>query len=200
MHVRFNAAARALLPLALAMSSACVSATGANVAFTPQVGVYRPGDDAFEVADVTLDGELEKENSLALGLAAEAGPIRGSLLYATAATIAFNGGPQFDGDVGEGTLLAGAVDFVIRPFGALPIQPYLLGGVGLKNFDYSFDEDEFEDLVESETEFALHYGAGVDLLLGRMGLMVELSDFLSFEDKEFGRNDTFLMAGLKFRL
>jgi hypothetical protein len=174
--------------------------TRPGLTITPQIGAYRPGDKAIEVAEGAIQGDLEKNHALALGVTAESGIFRGTLMYATNAEISAEGGIGDSEDIGEGRMLGVAGDLVFRPFGGLPIQPYVLGGLGWKNFEYSFEDDNLEDLIESESFFSLHYGAGIEAMLGRVGIMLELTDFLSLEDKEFGRNDSFLMTGLRIRL
>ncbi len=183
--------------LVLATSTACASS---GMTVTPQVGAYRPGEDVVQVSRGALNGQLDRGHSMAIGMTAEMGWLRGTVLYATGATISLDEGVFGKDQIGEGAMLGAAADFVFRPFGSWPIQPYALGGAGMKAFEYSFQDESLNDLFASDRELALHYGAGVALMLGSFGLMVEVTDFLSVEDKEFGRSDAFLTAGLRFQL
>jgi hypothetical protein len=179
----------------LVLTAGCSSGGQQGLVLTPSMGAHRPGENVYEVATGT---DLERENALALGLNLETGPLRGSLLYATGATISRRG-VGGESEVGDGTVLGVAGSLVFRPLGGSVLQPYLLGGVGMKQLRYSFDDDSLDDLSDHESEAALHFGGGIALTLGRIGVMVELTDLMGFEDREFGRHDTFLMAGVRLR-
>jgi hypothetical protein len=90
-------------------------------------------------------------------------------------------------------------DIVFRPVPRVILaQPYFLVGAGLKKYS---TEGSFEDT----TDFTGHLGAGADLSLGVVSLMVEISDYISaFNEVPSGdsrlQNDVFIMAGFKIGL
>lgn len=175
-----------------------VEAQGLTV--TPSLGAYIPASDFKGLRDEAENQRLEKEGTLALGLSVEMGWLRGTLAYASGAKITDEG---VDGEdqLGEGTLLIGAADIVLRPLPRLVIvQPYVLGGVGFRN--ESYDTDEATDLFpEDDRSMGLHIGAGLDVMLGGLGLMAEVTDFISKDlQDDWGRHDAFAMVGLKLRL
>lgn len=96
-------------------------------------------------------------------------------------------------------LLVLAADLVFRPLPRLVVaQPYLLAGAGIKR--YSTD-NTFED----STDFTGHLGAGADMNLGRVSVLVEISDYISgFQATEGDdtrlQNDVFVMVGFQLKL
>lgn len=173
----------------------------AQISVTPQIGFYVPGDD-FESIRAGADSiRVNKEGSLALGLNVNFGMLRGSIAYASAATLNRSGASG--AEVGEGKLIAVAADLVLRPIPRLLVlQPYLLVGGGLRRADYDFDTETLADAFpENESEFAFHAGIGADVALGGLGITAEITDFISkdAEDK-WGRHDAFGFVGLKLGL
>ena len=193
-----NAALRAA-PLVLVLAG--MPAHAQSIHLSPLVGAFHPGSNVLDVRDAARDGELAAERAFALGLNVELSFLRGSAVYATGARITDDG--VGGGSVGDGSLFALTGDIVLRPIPRLLIiQPYVLGGAGLKRESYSFDDDELSDLLpESETDMAWHFGVGADLMLGKFGLVAEVSDFITRgDDASFGRHDTFAMVGMRFRV
>lgn len=184
----------------LALAVAAPASAQGRLSVTPLIGGYIPGDDIYDVADAAERVSIEKEATLAFGLNVEFGMLRGSLAYATGAAISEEGQ---SGDIGEGSVLAATADVVLRPIPRMIIvQPYLLGGVGLKRTDYDWASQGIADAFpDDQSDFTLHLGVGADVMLGPMGLVVEVSDFISKQgDDDFGRHDAFGMLGLKFVL
>jgi len=72
----------------------------------------------------------------------------------------------------------------------LPVRPYLLVGAGVKRYD----------LDGSESDFTGHVGGGVDVKFGPIGVVAEISDFISqFEsagEKKL-QNDIFARVGFR---
>jgi hypothetical protein len=173
-----------------------------GIAITPQIGVYVPGDD-FESLRAGADSvRVNNEGSLALGLNVELGFLRGSVAYASAATLS-RSGVTGETEVGEGKLLAAALDFVWRPLPRLiVVQPYLLAGGGLRRADYSYETDGLTDAFpENASDFAIHAGIGADVVLGPLGVSAEITDFISKNDEdEWKRHDGFGFVGVKLRL
>ena len=173
-----------------------------GITITPQIGVYVPGDD-FESLRAGADSvRVNSEGSLALGLNVELGFLRGTVAYASAATLS-RSGVSGETEVGEGKLLAAALDFVWRPLPRLiVVQPYLIAGGGLRRADYSYDTDGLSDAFpENASDFAVHAGIGADVVLGPLGVSAEITDFISKNDEDkWKRHDGFGFVGVKLRL
>jgi len=183
----------------IAGTSAGAHAQGLTI--TPSFGAYIPASDLRDLRDEAEDRRLDRSGTFGLGLAVEAGWLRGSLAYASGATISEDEG--LEGDVGDGSVLAVAADIVLRPLPRIIVQPYLLGGIGLKRLDYSWDDDGLggNPLPEDKRDVALHAGIGADLMLGRFGIMAEITDYITRKDEGgFGQHDAFAFVGLKVRL
>lgn len=187
----------------VAAALAGASATGANaqgITVTPAIGAYIPASDLRDLRDEAQNRRLERKGTFGLGLNVEAGWLRGSLAYASGATISSDG---VEGDIGDGSVLALAADVVVRPLPRVIVQPYLLGGLGYKRLDYSYDDEGISTnpLPEDRRDVALHVGLGADLMLGGIGIMAEVTDYITRkEEGGFGQHDAFALVGLKFRL
>jgi hypothetical protein len=169
-----------------------------SIHLSPLVGAFHPTSDLNDLRGA----RIARDNAFALGLNVDVSFLRASLAYASGARITDDGIGNGD-EIGDGSLLALTGDVVLRPIPRLIVlQPYLIGGAGLKRESYSFDDDGLGDLLpEDATDFAWHVGLGADLMLGNFGLVAEVSDFItSGDDDTFGRHDTFAMVGLRFRL
>jgi hypothetical protein len=190
----FTAFAGALLALPAAPVSA-------QIYITPAVGVFIPATDLEDLEGQAEQTRFDRSGTLGLGLNVELGWLRGSVAYATGATISDEG--VSGGDIGDGSVLAVAADLLVRPLPRVLVQPYLLGGVGLKRQDFSFDDEGISEnpLPSDKTDFALHAGVGADVMLGRIGIMAEITDYItSNEDSTFGQHDAFALVGLRVRL
>jgi len=193
MRIGWCAAAAAAMALAAAP-------TEAQIYITPAAGVFIPASDLEDLEGQAEQTRLERSGTLGLGLNIEFGWLRGSIAYATGANISEEG---VDGEVGDGSVLAAAADLVVRPLPRILVQPYLLGGVGLKRQDFSFEDDGVgtNPLPSDQSDLALHFGVGADLMLGGFGIMAEVTDYLTrTEDGDFGQHDVFALVGLKIRL
>lgn len=167
----------------------------AQISVTPLIGGYVPATDVNQIGGSAENIAKTREGTLSLGLNVDLGPLRGSLAYASGTTIK-NASSQ---SIGKGNVLAAAADFVIRPLPRIVVQPYLLVGGGKKFYKYDASAT-LASGVDKEA-FALHGGIGADLSLGKMGVVAELTDFLSkgAEDK-WNAHDAFLMFGVKVPL
>ena len=191
----FAAAAAGLPALAAAPAAA-------QIYITPAAGVFIPASDLEDLEGQAEQTRLDRSGTLGLGLNIELGWLRGSIAYATGATISEEG---VDGDeeIGDGSVLAAAADLIVRPLPRLLVQPYLLGGIGLKRQDFSFDDDGVgsNPLSSDQTDFAVHAGIGADVMLGRFGIMAEVTDYITRnEDSTFGQHDAFALVGLRVRM
>jgi hypothetical protein len=174
----------------------------AQIYITPAAGVFIPASDLEDLEGQAEATRLSRSGTLGLGINLELGWLRGSVAYATGATISEEGVTGED-DIGDGSVLAVAADLIVRPLPRLLVQPYLLGGVGLKRQDFSYDDDGVgtNPLPSDLTDFALHAGLGADVMLGRFGIMAEITDYITRnEDSTFGQHDAFAMVGLRVRL
>ena len=96
-------------------------------------------------------------------------------------------------------LLVLAADLVFRPLPRLVVaQPYLLAGAGIKRYS---SDNTFDDT----TDFTGHLGAGADMNLGRVTVLVEVSDYISGFQATQGddtrlQNDVFVMVGFQLKL
>jgi hypothetical protein len=171
-----------------------------GISITPQIGVYIPGDDLDSIEEGAQQVRVDKEGSLALGLNLDFGFLRGSLAYASAATISTTGTSGTE-EIGDGKVLAVAADLVLRPLPRIIVQPYLLLGGGLRRADYSYDDEGFDAFPEKDSDFAAHVGVGADLNIGPVGVSAEITDFISKdENDDWKRHDAFGFVGLKLKL
>lgn len=184
-----------LTPFALLLAARSVQAQSIHI--SPVIGAFHPSSN---LEDLRGGGtaNLVKDNALALGVNVEASFLRASVVYATSANISEEG--IDGGDIGDGSLLAVTGDFVLRPVPRIAgLQPYALGGVGIKHDNYSFNDDGFAGIDDS-SDFAWHIGLGADLMRGNFGIVAEVSDYItSTSETTLGRHDTFAMVGLRLR-
>jgi opacity protein-like surface antigen len=187
--------------LALALA-ATGPAEAQSIHVTGLGGIYKPDSDLFDLRDDVGEGRLSKNDAAAFGLNLEVFGFRGSLVYAPGSTVEEETSGGDDRDVGDSSLLAVAGDLALRPLPrVVGIQPYALAGIGLKRFGYDITDDGIANaLPEDGTEFSIHFGLGVDWMGDRFGFVLEATDFFTLGDAEFGRNATFLLAGVKLRL
>lgn len=174
-----------------------------GISVTPSVGLYIPASDLYQLRDNTEQiFSVDKEGTFALGLNVELGMLRGTIAYASGAQLN-EGGVQNNDAIGEGKLLAVAGDLVLRPIPRLIIvQPYLIAGAGLRREDYSYDDDGVSNaLPKDKSDFALHAGIGADVMLGRIGIVAEFTDFITQDETDkWDQHDAFAFVGLKLRL
>lgn len=193
---------RFMFVLAAAALAVPAAARAQGVSVTPTVGIYIPASDLYHLRDEAQNASVEKEGTFAMGLNVEFGSLRGSLAYASGAQVNDRGVQNRD-NIGEGKVLAVAGDFVFRPIPRIIIvQPYLLLGAGLRRADYSYDDDGVGNAFPKEqSDFAFHAGIGADVMLGRIGIVAEFTDFIAQEPTgDWNQHDAFGFVGLKFRL
>jgi hypothetical protein len=193
---------RSLFVLAAVSLMMPVVAQAQGIHVTPSLGVYVPASDLYTLRNEAQQITVDKEGTFALGLNVDMGMLRGSLAYASGAQVNERGVQNRD-NIGEGKLLAVAGDLVLRPIPRLIIvQPYIIAGAGLRREDYSYEDDGLSNaLPKEQSNFALHAGIGADIMLGRIGVVAEFSDFITQNDEdEWKQHDAFGFVGLKFRL
>ena len=174
-----------------------------TLSVTPLAGAYIPTGNFQELLDNAGElWEVERSTELAVGLNVQLGSLRGSLAYITGAEMTREGVTGTE-NLGDGSLLAGALDLVVRPIPRiLGFQAYVLGGIGFKRESYSYDRDGFQDPFPSdERKGTAHFGVGADFMLGRIGVVAEVTDFLSrSETGNWDQHDAFAMVGLRIGL
>jgi hypothetical protein len=98
------------------------------------------------------------------------------------------------------TLLGVSAGIVLRPFPAtFPFRPYLLGGGGIKRYDFDFGSDSpVKDAFGDESQTTGVVGVGFDWNLGILKGNLELVDYVSGALLEDGdrQHDFFLTVGL----
>jgi len=180
---------------AAALLVATASLAHAQVAITPMAGGYVPASDVNQVPGTAANIAKTRDGTLSLGADLDLGAFRLSGAYATGTTIK-NASRQ---DIGKGSVLATTADLVIRPLPRIVVQPYLVAGAGEKFYKYDQSPTLFSG--GDRKAFAVHGGLGADVMLGSVGVVAELTDFVSKgADSKWDVHDAFLMAGLKLRL
>lgn len=202
--------------LAGAPAPAGAQVPGLDVSLVPKVGFYMAAADLATAAAAAGEIVDDRGGSLAVGLgldfAVPVAPVsfRVGFDYVTSSEFTYQDTAAVE-STGEQTMLAIAGDIVLRPIPRLLVlQPYLLAGAGVKRYDFSFEEaagdTDIEDAFpESQTDFTLHAGLGLDLGLGPIALVAEAGDYISWYEAEGGdgselQNDVFLMAGIRVGL
>lgn len=191
-----NTHCKTLISTAAAIALLLPAAAHAQVALTPMVGGYIPASDVNQVTGSAQNIAKTRDGTLALGLNLDlASAFRISALYASGTTLK-NANKQ---DIGKGNVGAAAADLVIRPLPRILVQPYIVAGAGEKF--YKYDQSATLASGGDKQSFALHGGLGADLMLGPVGAVAELTDFVSKgADNKWNVHDAFLMVGVKLRL
>ncbi len=179
----------------------------AQTRLIPRVGLYASvsglgtvdsADEAWSIG--------EHETSLAFGLtldfaSADIVGLRLTGLYGTDSEVPVGGIGCTGGACDlRSTLLGVSVSAVLRllPSGP-PLRPYLLGGGGIKRYDFEFESDsQLKDAFGDESQAAGVLGAGLDWDLGILRGNLELTDYISESILEDGdrQHDFFLTVGL----
>ena len=171
------------------------AAASAQFGIIPRVGIYIPAGEFAEIDD-EVEGvfEVDKEAAFALGATLEISRLYVSVDYVTGSQLSSDGLDDGD-DLGNGSMLALAGGFVIRP--AIPLlQPHIRLGAGVKRQNYSFDDQGLDvDFPDDDTDFALHGAVGLSLMLGGLGVSAELADYVTADG--FAPNDLILSLGLR---
>ena len=203
-----KAAALVLLAgcLGTALAPASARAQGGYLIF--QAGYYVPTQDLGLLADAGFGqavefGERERSFAYSLGLElAVSGPISGraTLAYATSADLAVQAGmcPECEA---RNNLLNATAALVFRPLpSGVPVQPYLLGGGGVKHYDLASLDELGRSPLQDQTRRTMLLGAGIEVRMGPLRIVTELSDYISpiFADNnvETTQHDLFWTAGL----
>ena len=210
MRIGYGSKATALVLFAGCLSAALAPegarAQGGYLIF--QAGYYVPTQDLGVLTDAGFEravefGERERSFAYSLGLElAVSGPISGraTLAYATTADLSVQGGmcPECEA---SNNLLNATAALVFRPLpSGVPVQPYLLGGGGVKHYDLTSLDELHRSPLHDQTRRTMLLGAGIEVRMGPLRVVTELSDYISpilgDNDVETTQHDLFLTAGL----
>lgn len=194
------------IPAALTALLLCAPPASAQIdlALIPKIGVFTPA------GSLTEDTELS--TGLALGLAAEFElpilPIRLRAGIEHLATTELERRNRDETKVGDVSLTMITGDLVLRPLPATSLfRPYFLAGAGVKQYDMTLENlagGELSGIEQKQTRFTGHVGGGLDIALGPLSAVLEVSDYLSTFRAADGtarlQNDLFGMAGFRVRL
>src|SRR5690554_2527231 len=152
-------------PLLLASAA---DAEAQRLQLVPRAGIFVSGGNLAEVSGTLGDVEADMKGTLGVGLGLEVGvplsPIgfRAGFDYATNSKLSLKGISAGEDEAGA-KLLAVTGDVVLRPLPRLiVVQPYLVGGAGVKRYDFELSELEADAqglFPEDQTDFTLHGGA-----------------------------------------
>ena len=200
----------ALAGASLLLASAAGALRAQSITLSPLVGVYTQANSVDQLRSNANALSIKRESALALGGNLDIGFLRASLNYVSGATVQQNGTTSFSssGEIGKGKILMGAADAVLRPIPRLIVlQPYALAGIGFKKFDYDTNQNLSSAFgsVKSNSTAAFHAGVGADLMFGGIGVMAEVTDYISKGQQDAGassqmQHDAYGLLGLKFRL
>lgn len=201
---------------ALAGATAILALTGGGAAaqgvtISPLVGVYSQANSIDQLRSNANTMSIKRESALALGGNIEIGFLRGSLNYVSGATVKQSGTssiPTTSGDLGTGRILMGAADLVLRPIPRIVVlQPYGVAGIGFKKFDYDTNQNLSSAFgsVKSSSTAAFHAGVGADLMFGGIGIVAEVTDYISQGEADTSghknlQHDAYGMIGLRLRV
>jgi hypothetical protein len=172
---------------------------GINVHVSARIGAFAPMSALAE----TPQGDLKLQNGLGIGASVELDiplspiNIRASVDAAMGAKMELNDQELVEGEVDVVSITG---DIVFRPIPRVIVQPYLLAGAGVKR--YTFKEEGFGGFVADRSNFTGHIGAGADMKLGPLSLLLEASDYISSfknegTDDSKLQNDVFVMVGFR---
>lgn len=211
--VRNAATAAVIMVLAAGGALAVPADSSAQTRLIPQVGLYVPmsdlgragsGSEAIEIAG--------RESTLGFGVAVEFGALqpvsfRVNGVYGTGADVPV-GGVGCQGCEARSTVAVVTGSAVLRPLPNLILaRPYLQAGAGLKRYDFDEDDLRAEGLdafLSDRNQLTGQLGAGLEMGLMGLSLLVEVSDFISGFDlggddastEEETQHDFFLTVGI----
>lgn len=194
-HAKEGLVKRRILLLLGVAACALPASARAQVIITPGVGVYFQASSFDELDSAADRVRVEREATFGLTAGVEFGLLRLSLAYASGATLNEEGVQNGD-EIGDGSLLAATAGVALKLAPNAPVRPYLMAGAGVKRAGFSFDDPSFDDLPDSNTDFAGHLGAGLAFAAGPLGIALEVSDFITLGG-DSSPHDVFVTVGLR---
>jgi hypothetical protein len=185
-----------------------VQPAAAQIRLIPQVGIYSPFAK-LPSPQAGVDG-LEKDGTLAFGAALELGTpdavsFRVNLLHATDSEVPVTD-IGCDQDCARSSVSTGTATLVLRLPNLIVVQPYLLGGGGVKRYDFTREDlsnEGLEAILNDQNQLTGHLGFGAELNLGMLRVVGEVSDLVSQFDVEGDRfesddlqHDVYFTVGL----
>jgi hypothetical protein len=179
----------------------------AQARLVPQGGLYASVSGLGTVESIEGARDVgERETSLALGLSLDMGYARSlglrlTGLYGTDSEVPVEGiGCTGTACELRSTMLGLSASLVFRPVPAgFPIRPYILGGGGLKRYEFDPGADAvLKDVFGEESKGAVVWGVGFDWSLAILKGNLELTDYVSGSVLDDGdsMHDLFLTIGL----
>jgi hypothetical protein len=181
----------------------------AQLRLIPQVGLYSPFADLPRPA-AGVDA-IKKEGTFAFGAALELGTpdkvsFRVNVLHATDSDVPVTD-LGCDEDCARSSVTTATGTLAVRPLPRIIVaQPYILLGGGLKRYDFTredLDDEGWEAILNDQNQLTGHFGLGVELNLGLVNLVGEVSDLVSQFDTEGDlaeqdelQHDVYFMVGL----
>jgi hypothetical protein len=195
----FPALAGALFVLATASV-----AQAQSISITPRAGLFAQASNMQEGTLVAGEAMLRREAALALGAAVDVKLL--PLLPAIRIAADFTSGSKIseegvDGEILGSGLLGLSADVVFSPLPLPLVRPYVAAGVGYMRENYTPGTGYNGTMPENLSDYQLHAGAGVVLSLGKLGLDINVSDYLSKpEGAEGFRHMVFGTVGLRLNI
>jgi hypothetical protein len=197
--------------LAALATALLADAAAAQLRLIPQVGLFQPFTN-LPSAGAGFE-EVKKEASFAFGAALELGQpdqvsFRVNVLHATDSEVPIEGtGVGCQTDCARSTVSSATASLILRPIpNIILVQPYLVGGGGVKRYDYTVEDLQNEGLrtlLNDQNQLTGHLGVGAEVNLGLLRLVGEVSDLLStYDDGQDAsssdqlQHDVFVTVGL----
>jgi hypothetical protein len=176
----------------LAAAPAQAQLPGINVHVGARAGLYTP------LGDLVVGTKVK--SGLGIGASIELDIPFSPINVRANVDAAMGRGLEVDGHAVEGPkvdIVAITGDLVFRPLPRIVVlQPYFLAGAGVKR--YSFERMAG---AEDKSNFTGHIGAGADMKLGPIGILGEISDYISSYESGLGdkklQNDVFITVGFR---
>jgi hypothetical protein len=163
----------------------------AQIRLIPQVGLYQPFTK-LPAAGAGFE-EVKKQASFAFGAGIELGQpdkvsFRLNVLHATDSEVPVRDriGVGCQTNCARSTVSTATATLILRPIpNIILVQPYLLGGGGVKRYDYTkqdLQDEGLRTLLNDQNQLTGHLGVGAEVNLGVARLIGEVSDLLSAYD------------------
>ena len=186
LRATIRAAALAALTAVLASAPAA-----AQIRLIPHVGMYQQFSHLPEIRAGAE--EIKRNASFAFGASLELGQpdkvsFRANVLHATKSELPLTDefGCPNDIHCARSTVSSATATLILRPIpNLILVQPYLIGGGGVKRYDYTLedlDDEGVRTLLDDQNQLTGHLGLGAEVNLGVLRLVGEVSDLLSSYD------------------
>lgn len=200
----------------LAFAAVAVPASAQTLRVAPQIGVFANARNAagFDASTFLGTDKTSRSPRPALGLAVEVTlpvprvALRAGGVYGFESSVPVLGVVCLESPCTSvrASTLAAAGDVVLDVVRPGALRAYVLGGLGLERWRVN-REVGGGPFVESETRLARHFGGGLEMAVGRVGMSLEVTDFVTGAADAAGpslgdtrrRHGVFVMLGASFR-